>query len=63
MRLLNFDQHYYFDPSNDVNESARLGKPFHLTLDYEFIHESQVDKFLDELNGIELLGETVPFDT
>ena len=58
-----YEQRYFFDPSDDVSESARLGKAFHLTLDYEFIRESQVDKFLDKLDGFELLGETEPFDT
>jgi hypothetical protein len=57
----------YYDPSDDVSEKARLGKAFHLTIDYDsfettcdekhqFIWETSVNKALQEMTLEEIYG-------
>jgi hypothetical protein len=59
----NDDDLYFYDPSDDTSARARLGKAFHLTIDYEFVREHVVDDFLSALDDDELIGLNEPFDT
>lgn len=59
---LDDDTHFY-DPSDDLSAPSRLGKAFHLTIDYEFVRTHQVDTMLDQLPDDELYGYNEPFDT
>ena len=54
---------YYFDPDDNISDKNRLGRAFHLTMDYDFIRESEVDAFLDSLSEYEMTGGNEPFDT
>jgi hypothetical protein len=57
------DEPYFYDPSDDMSPRARLGKAFHLTVDYQFVREQVVDQFLSDLDDEELLGMNEPFDS
>jgi hypothetical protein len=67
----------YFDPSDDCSEKARLGRAFHLSIDYDsfptakdgkhqFIRDSSVDQTLEEMTMEEIFGyipAATTFDT
>jgi len=54
----------YMDAKEWLKPKERLGKAFHLSLDYTmFLQEPEIDHFLDMLDDGELLGHNEPFDT
>jgi hypothetical protein len=62
---------YYFDPS-DINERNRLGKAFHLTMDYQaaanldepvFVRANKVEFFIACMDSDELYGRDAAVDT
>ena len=54
---------YFFDTSDDFQPCARLGKAFHLSLDYEsFLRDHEVDSFIEDLDQDELFGQNISFD-
>jgi hypothetical protein len=58
------DDAYFYDPSDNLSPAARLGRAFHLSVDYTFfIRDHHVDTFLAQLHDDELYGYNEPFDT
>ena len=67
----------YYDPNDDMSDKARLGKAFHLTIDYDsfstpqmeehqFIRDSSIDATLQEMTLEEIYGyipSEINFDT
>jgi len=58
------EEPYFLDPSDNMSDKARRSKAFHLSLNYDqFVHDAQVNHFLNDLEDEELLGHFEPFDT
>jgi len=54
----------YFDPSDDFSPESQYGKIFALQIDTDvFVHEPEVDSFLDALDTKELNGYNDVFDS
>jgi hypothetical protein len=67
----------YFDPSHDASAKARLGKAFHLSIDYDsfltpqdqehqFVRDISMDQVVQDMTMEEIFGyipSTMTFDT
>ena len=55
---------YFWDPSDQIDDKAKFGRAFHLTIDQSvFLRMDAMDEWIDTLDDQELRCFNLPFDT